>query len=316
MTTRGWSFGRALFVGVLLISVILVACGVVAVSAGSSGNSAEAARPVPARPDHTVGVLASITGPFAKLRDGKRPRPKPKPAPPRKPTAKVVRIMPLGDSLTKGYGDGYSTAWTVGYRADLYNRLTAAGLKVDFVGSQRSGTTTPDPDHEGHSGWQIDQLSRNATRWVKRYQPDVVLLMAGTNDINHKTDLAHAPARLGLLIDRVLAAEPGVMVMVATIPARRPPSKRAAETAAFNRGVIAQVAARWRAGKPVSLVPMYVLHPAADEYRDAVHLNHCGYLKLSFVWYLYLRRSALNTIRRPWPLGADPLRHPTCVPPR
>jgi lysophospholipase L1-like esterase len=317
LATRGWSLGRAALAGVLLVTVIIAACGLVALAGSSTGNSAEAARPVPGQPPvRSAGIVASLTGPFARLLQSKPaepPRKPPKKPVARKPAVKVVRIMPLGDSITKGYGDGYSSAWSVGYRADLYRRVTAAGMKVDFVGSQRNGS--PDPDHEGHSGWQIAQLSRNASRWVKAYKPDVVLLMAGTNDINHETDLAHAPARLGLLIDRILAARPGVRVMVATVPARRPPSKRAAQTAAYNRGVIAQVAARWRAGKPVTLVPMHVLSPVAGDYRDAVHLNHCGYLKVSFVWYLYLRRSAVNTTRSVWPIGADPLRHPTCRPP-
>jgi lysophospholipase L1-like esterase len=315
LATRGWSLGRTALAGVLLVSVILAACGLVVLAGGSSGNSAEAARPMPAAPDVSVGVVGYVTGPFTRLLANK-PEPTQKPKPPkarpkaRKSPVKTVRIMPLGDSITKGYGDGYSSAWSVGYRADLYRRLTAAGLKVDFVGSQRSGS--PDPNHEGHSGWQIDQLSRNSVRWVKRYKPDVVLLMAGTNDINHHTDLAHAPARLGLMIDRILAARPGVRVLVATIPARRPGSKLAPETAAYNRGVIAQVVARWRTGKAVTLVPMHVLTPVAADYRDGVHPNHCGYLKVSFVWYLYLRRSAVNTTRAPWPTGTDPLRHPTC----
>ena len=87
-----------------------------------------------------------------------------------------------------------------------------------------------------------------------------------------------------------------------------------AATAAYNRGVIQQVAERWRSGKPVSIVPMHVLRTTPTDYYDAVHLNRCGYQKLAFVWYLYLRRSAaLNPKGQPWPTGADPLRHAHCT---
>src|SRR4051794_32872398 len=58
-------------------------------------------------------------------------------------TARPLRIMPLGDSITWGGGaPGHDS-----YRTDLYNRLATAGLDVDFVGSQHSGTG-PDRDNE------------------------------------------------------------------------------------------------------------------------------------------------------------------------
>jgi lysophospholipase L1-like esterase len=323
MAIRGMSVGSAALTGVLVTSVVLSACGLWALAGSSKGGSARADAPVVVEATQPkTGVIGDLASPVAAMvaesrakstaqKPTKKPRPKPTSKRAQPQRQQVIRIMPMGDSITKGAGDGMSSAWSTGYRRDLYNRLTAAGLRVDFVGSQRSGAI--DPNHEGHSGWQIHQLSRNATRWVKAYRPDVVLLMVGTNDVNRRLDLAHAPARLGLLIDRILAARPGVQVMVATIPPRRPPSKRAAETAAYNRGVIQQVAMRWRAGKPVALVPMHVIQTRATDYRDSVHLNACGYRKISFVWYLYLRRSTmLNPKRQPWPTGVDPLRRHLC----
>lgn len=321
MAMRGMSVGSAALTGVLVTSVTLSACGLWALAGNSKGSSARAEPPVVVTATQPrTGVVGDLAAPIVTMlaesrakATAQQPVTKPKPTSKRaKPQPRdVIRIMPLGDSLTKGAGDGMSSRWSTGYRRDLYNRLTAAGLRVDFVGSQRSGAT--DPNHEGHSGWEIDHVSQNAARWVKAYKPDVVLLMIGTNDINHRTDLPRAPARLGLLIDRILAARPGVQVMVATIPARRPISKLAPATAAYNRGVIQQVAERWRSGKPVSIVPMHVLRTTPTDYYDAVHLNRCGYQKLAFVWYLYLRRSAaLNPKGRPWPTGADPLRYALC----
>lgn len=58
-----------------------------------------------------------------------------------------VRVMPLGDSITEG------TQVPGGYRIGLWQRLSAAGYRVDFVGTQFNGPATlGDHDHEGHPG--------------------------------------------------------------------------------------------------------------------------------------------------------------------
>src|SRR5215208_7092891 len=89
-----------------------------------------------------------------------------------------IRIMPLGDSLT----DGFNVPG--GYRIELWSRLAAEGLCIDFVGSLANGPSTlPDRDHEGHSGWRIDQVSDAVVPWLQRSRPHVVLLLIGTNDV-------------------------------------------------------------------------------------------------------------------------------------
>src|SRR5690242_12081668 len=55
-----------------------------------------------------------------------------------------VRVMPLGDSITEG------TQVPGGYRIGLWQRLSNAGYRVDFVGSQYNGPSSlGDHDHEG-----------------------------------------------------------------------------------------------------------------------------------------------------------------------
>jgi lysophospholipase L1-like esterase len=124
----------------------------------------------------------------------------------------ALRIMPLGDSITAGVG----VAGKDGYRLRLQRSLEKAGVAVDYVGSQRGGTAG-DPDHEGHGGWTIDQLANRTTAWVQRYDPDVVLLHAGTNNITRGEDPAAVAGKLSGLIDRVRAAAPGAQVFVARI---------------------------------------------------------------------------------------------------
>jgi hypothetical protein len=78
-----------------------------------------------------------------------------------------VRVMPLGDSITDGVGMGGG-----GYRVGLWQRFTQGGYRVDFVGSLFNGPSNlGDHDHEGRSGWRIDQLDANVVGWLLAAHP-------------------------------------------------------------------------------------------------------------------------------------------------
>lgn len=133
--------------------------------------------------------------------------------------ATPLRVMPLGDSITLGVGDGTADGVQDGYRCALKVKLAAAGQTIDYVGSQTSGPPQcpgHDVQHEGHSGWTTTQLLGQTAQWVAAADPDVVLLMIGTNDIKLRqwdglTD------RLGQLIDLIHTTRPGTIVIVSDI---------------------------------------------------------------------------------------------------
>ena len=109
-----------------------------------------------------------------------------------------VRVMPLGDSIT----DGFNVPG--GYRIGLWQRSWPAGYTVDFVGSGFNGPASlGDHDHEGHSGWRIDQIDANIVNWLRTTTPRTILLHIGTNDMIQNP--TNAPARLATLIDRIIA---------------------------------------------------------------------------------------------------------------
>ncbi len=205
--------------------------------------------------------------------------------------SRPIKIMPLGDSIT--YGGGSSTGSS--YRADLWNRLVVqAGYDIDFVGSQQSGSL-PDTDNEGHSGWRIDQIAANINGWMATYQPDVVLLHIGTNDMNQNYQVSTAPQRLGALLDQILADRPATTILVAKIVPSTDPTIQS-RIAAYNAALPAVVAAR---GSHAQLVDLSVLSTATDM-SDALHPNDTGYLRMSVRWY-----SALENVLgdgRDWPL--------------
>lgn len=193
-------------------------------------------------------------------------------------------VMPLGDSIT----DGYATPG--GYRIELARAAAAAGLLIDFVGSQSNGPPSlADRDHEGHNGWRIDQLDARATQWVSETRPDVVLLLIGTNDVYQDYDLAHALDRLSALIDHVLAAAPGVRVVVSSLPPLASAAMEA-RVVALDRGIPTMVLAKEAEGRRVSFVD---LHAALglDDLADGVHPNADGYAKMARAWLPALRAS-------------------------
>jgi lysophospholipase L1-like esterase len=129
-----------------------------------------------------------------------------------------------------------------------------------------------DKDNEGRSGYTISQI-RGVAGPALAFKPNVVLLHAGTNDLNRGNPSSEpdsqAPARLGQLLDDVLKAVPQAVVIVAKII----PSKNAGLTnnvKTFNNALPAIVAARVSKGSKVSIVDMSVLSTSSD-LSDSLH---------------------------------------------
>lgn len=189
-----------------------------------------------------------------------------------------VRVMPLGDSITDGL------VVPGGYRIGLWQRFTAGGYKVDFVGSLSNGPASlGDHDHEGHSGWRIDQIDANIVNWLQATTPHTVLLHIGTNDIIQNDDLANAPARLSTLIDHITATVPTAEVFVAQIIPLASASEEA-NVKIFNAAIPGIVASKVAAGKHVHLVDMHSALTTAD-LADGIHPNAGGYDKMAAVWF-------------------------------
>jgi len=206
-----------------------------------------------------------------------------------------VRVMPLGDSITEG------TQVPGGYRIGLWQRLAAAGYRVDFVGTQFNGPAAlGDHDHEGHPGWRIDQIDANITGWVRTTTPRTVLLHIGTNDVLQNFNLQGAPNRLSALIDHITAAAPAADVFVATIiPLSSTGQEAAART--FNAAIPGIVQSKVNSGKRVHLVDMHAALTTAD-LIDGIHPTAGGYDKMAATWYAALR-SVPGTIGEPGGTG-------------
>jgi lysophospholipase L1-like esterase len=209
----------------------------------------------------------------------------------------TYRIMPLGDSITDGAG-----GTNAGYRGPLYGLLTAAGYSFQFVGSaaDNPGTLPSTPldqrRHEGHSGYVIaagssgrDGLTDNLNAWLGAggADPNVILLMIGTNDINLNYQRSTAPQRLDSLVSMISNKNTGLKPNAHLIIAQIVPIVDATEDGwvrEYNLG-IADVVFKHRnlLGENVSLVDMHSSLVASD-FADMLHPNNSGYNKMAGIW--------------------------------
>ncbi|MBN2020011.1 MAG: hypothetical protein JW749_07290 [Sedimentisphaerales bacterium] len=190
------------------------------------------------------------------------------------------KIMPLGDSITRGVS-GSDFDW--GYRKPLYDLLANGGYSFDFVGSTANGDF-PDPNHEGHDGWRADQILTYIEVWMATYQPDVVLLHIGTNDIiQGNQDANEVNAILNVIDDYEAANNKVVTVIVALIINRVPYSSA---TTQYNNDVEIMASNRVAGGDDIIVVDMEVaLDYSIDLVADGIHPNDTGYAKMAAVWY-------------------------------
>ncbi|MFE5768680.1 FG-GAP-like repeat-containing protein [Streptomyces sp. NPDC056485] len=214
------------------------------------------------------------------------------------PAPALVRIMPLGDSITAGAGSSQGA----GYRSELWNLMGGQSRYTpDFVGSGSFGNVG-DPDNEGHSGWTIDDVRSNIDRWQTAADPDVVLLHLGINDLNtHHADPADAARRLSGLVDRLVANRPGVTVIVQGLLVDTPGLER--QTREFNAAVRGQEAERRARGERFRFVEPPRLDVAA-ELPDHLHPNDAGYRKMAAAYHDGLEQA----VNEGWAVRPNPPR--------
>ncbi|UUO08040.1 GDSL-type esterase/lipase family protein [Blastopirellula sp. J2-11] len=174
-----------------------------------------------------------------------------------------------------------------GYRKWLFRRINSELFSADFVGSQKTNPAPrmlPDDDHEGHSGFRIDEITQHVDEWLAAARPDIILLMIGTNDMFQDFDLSNAPQRMTKLLAKIRKCCPNAEVVVATIPLSTTP-KIEARVQAYNQALPGVVA---KAGGRVTLVDMYHIiaeDDIADRHRHGLHPTPTGYLKIADAWF-------------------------------
>lgn len=219
------------------------------------------------------------------------------------PTASAhtsLRVMPLGDSITTGFGPASPPGTTAecptwppcsesGYRLQLSHRLVEAGVGFRFVGSRSTGPHWfHDREHEGHEGWGTTEVLPKIAGWVRDAEPDVVLLLLGTNDCTTiSNDCAGAPARMVEIIVQIHVVQPHARILVMTLPPSAPPAGSAeanVRVTNFNTTLANRVAGLAADNYPVRLVDTRGILTTAD-LADGVHLTSEGYVTMANLWF-------------------------------
>jgi hypothetical protein len=212
----------------------------------------------------------------------------------------VVKIMPLGDSITEGIADETQNG---GYRGPLYQRILDAGFTIDFVGEATPLANIPDPEWEGHSGFRADQIGTIVFDRLIKNPPDVVLLHIGTNDIDQKEKATEARLAIEQILEEIDRYERFSKTTVTVILAKIiiNPRSRAltSETVKLNGLIDLMAVARIAAGD--SLVLADFESALSSEDFDAahtiIHPNASGYSKMASVWFDALNRVLLKKIK-------------------
>lgn len=172
------------------------------------------------------------------------------------PEEPPLRVLPVGDSYTTGYGS------VGGWRPFVRG--------VDFVGPF-CDEVLADCEHAGVSGRRVEQMVADASGWVDAYAPDVVVLWGGYNDVNATSASApEAARRMSLLVEAVSAA-PRVVV-VTTYRTR----DRHRDTLDAYDAILRERAPAW--GVEIADVRAATSDDAVwIEVTDSVHPTHRGY---------------------------------------
>jgi hypothetical protein len=234
-----------------------------------------------------------------------------------------TKIMPLGDSITKGAVDPRPSQ--SGYRARLFDDLKKAGNNFQFIGCTdvNGGQELIDAKqqfHNGYGSYRIDDLFRNfdgvtqpgnadnnkGGYWMtggngtnrEAVFPDIILLLAGTNDLGQGAPESVLESRLTSLLDWLKNNRPQAQVFVGTVPPRGPNKKDwekyNAAVVTFNTWMANDVAAR---GGNFHLVDIYALFvdssgkakapdsPDGIFLADGIHPSHQGYVAMGDAWF-------------------------------
>jgi autotransporter-associated beta strand protein len=217
-----------------------------------------------------------------------------------------MKVMPLGDSITNGYNGA-----NAGYRGPLYGMLLPLAPTFQYVGTstERPGFLPVNQQHhEGHSSYAVQDLSNNLdgldTTIYQLYGgpdrdpnggfwitggggtgrgptiPDVITLMAGTNDLDEPVGFQE---RLTGLITKLNTLCPDAKILLARITPIT--NSEPVDVPALNT-MIDQVTNDFRAaGKPVFPVDLNTTFPTDGMFTDGTHPNDTGFSWMAMQWY-------------------------------
>lgn len=186
--------------------------------------------------------------------------------------AQAVKIMPLGDSITD------CDFW----RTKLFTKLDENGYDVQSVGTQYGG-------HEGHSGMLVTDLAKSGqlTTWLNASNPDIVMLLFGTNDCWCDKGAKAILAAYTTLVEEMRDNNPQMIIVVGKVTPLIP---NFTSDFVYRAEELALAVDDWAADLSTNDSPIYVVDQftgfdAMTDTYDGVHPNDSGSIKMCNKWY-------------------------------
>jgi lysophospholipase L1-like esterase len=213
-----------------------------------------------------------------------------------------AKIMPIGDSLTRGGEDLGEPHYS--YRGPLQKKLRDTGYSYDFVGSiSLTSTLGNDFQHDGHAGYTIGGvdpgldssgfkmgITDNITRYLDAVPaPDVILLLVGINDVfTSRVQGPWAPDRLETLVEIIKTQRPNAKIVVASLVQLRVQTDDTGLIDSINNR--ARFLGEKSATDSVFFVDLAAVALQPADFVDDVHLTQTGASKIADAWYNALTR--------------------------
>mmetsp|Transcript_38777 Transcript_38777/g.76849 ORF Transcript_38777/g.76849 Transcript_38777/m.76849 type:complete len:248 (-) Transcript_38777:94-837(-) len=223
-------------------------------------------------------------------------------------SAALTKVLPLGDSITFGCGDGCNNmgcgdqcavlrpSCQAGWRAELWRKLSPGSNtsgEWDFVGSEHNGPDDIDRDHDGFPSWRVEDVMTVSSKWLP-LKPDVILLHLGTNNLGVGFQSANAAlGHMSTMLDTIFKELPNVRLLLATLIGSTN-YYGGGKHAAYNAGLKRLATVLGSAGRRVEIVDMATesgLGEKCDTGKccmGGVHPNADGYRAMADVWYAHL----------------------------
>ncbi|KAI8721439.1 SGNH-hydro domain-containing protein [Fusarium sp. LHS14.1] len=215
-----------------------------------------------------------------------------------------LRILPVGDSITVGYLSDRNGGDSNGYRGQLKKDLS--GDEVIFAGTESSGTMS-DGYYAAWSGKTIQYISDHVGPSLEQ-RPNIILLAAGTNDMNPNRGISKegndpegAADRLGKLVDKMIKECPDATILVAMI-INTCDEKQSPATKEFQKLIPDVVKSRREDGHQVLAVDFTTFK--TSDLQDCIHPTNSGYKLMGDYWYSFIHQIPTSWIKKP--IGSDP----------
>jgi lysophospholipase L1-like esterase len=141
-----------------------------------------------------------------------------------------------------------------------------------------------DRDHEGYNGYAVAQVGEVASPAIDAYSPDLVVLLAGTNDqiefVPPSQPPADAAADFEALIEGLDMQQPGIQIVAGQVI---PLTYNDEGVSEYNALLPAIIARQQERGVNVRLVDHYAIGESSLS-TDGIHPTQTGYDAMADIW--------------------------------